>query len=53
MSKELGSPPFINHKVRPFGRGTMVMNRLRPSWDDPPLVRYGGGRLPVDGCHGP
>ena len=46
LNEWLGSPPFTSHEVRPFGRGpttrslgdflTMVIDHLRPSWDDPP-----------------
>ena len=46
LSKWLGSPPFIRHEVRPFGRGptTRSLGDLRSSWllttydtwDDPP-----------------
>ncbi len=56
--KWLGSPPFISHVYRPFGRGTtnptkgtkltMVINHLRPSWDDPPSsFRACSIRIPI------
>ena len=41
--KWLGSPPFICHEVRPFGRGTTLLRGLidhgfqaRTNWDDAP-----------------
>lgn len=48
-----GSPPFLSHKVRPFGTGrhpilrgliiTMVINHISKSWDDPPRGMGSGG----------
>ena len=41
--KWLGSPPFISHEVRPFGRGSTLLMGLTnhgywplTNWDDPP-----------------
>ena len=50
---KLGSPPFISHVNRPFGRGptlpdllgtktiTMVISHVSESWDDPPSNPFG------------